>query len=1051
MIRRGKHVYITDAWTWPGSPIFPPDWSRFDAENSYLIVENAQVRPDDVDRLFSDIRDHTRKMKVLVSTDPSIASLLQSRPYVQTPLLEIPRTTIDEERYAKVLVGIYAKKALNREVGPRTVQLMTYWSRGPSYSLFFRAARENEFNLWLLSALLSEWRGGDVPDEADGQAALARFVGKRVLDPLESRSVDSSAAALTVAFYSYFSASVPRSLLTDDLGFEDGSLTELVRQGVVTEGHGSLVMSDRWLCAALLDAVEDQSPGVQLLKRKLGVKKLGGPLVIWALKAGIPDYDSLLLNLSVSPLEFRCPFVVAFSEAERTEALAQLSTLLSNDRHRGHVGRALVALANLKKGGGAEVLKLKLSDLKRMEGSVKDLAWLITGTRSFDPEIAKEFAQSLVPQTISEMCRREPNVGVVGSLLWAIDRVDPSTAEILADKLERDGLSGRLAVESEVARVGWVLETLAAINKERAKRFASCLSTERFVAQITSALPTGELAALLWGLVRADAELAGKLARSISIGEMLNRIRETSDSWTLGILLWALGESDQGLSARLVGNIGSQHFLSLLNGEQDTRKLKMLACGLRAADPEFSTPILETLLSTLDAMEAKHRRDFEMFSKMNATAMALAGQAAEQAHDQIAAVKASEGFTPPLDSDSIGAFAVSNDRGAHVAPVGAFSQSAQPPELARFPTAAAIAEGRDNLRAAGRVITSLPHNDSDPEVVRRIARTIDDLSLVSMIDQSADYFDIAFCIRNTRLADAESAQKLVSKLDRKALGAKLADSRADDEYVARGLNDLLKEIAVANPDTLRQITPYAREFLMRTKNLHLIREVFDFDQVAARELLAQFSDDELLSWISAPTSLEDLKPIVYTLNTMDPARAGTLFRKIGAQKLRELLEADSGRNVGSFLSVLGNNDSSLVGDVAFTLSPAIIREWIKVDCADVVIGAAKCLPDFFTKHRVDISFQVRPGNLYELTWSLAKIRKASTRLTGDLVRALDTNQIAATCKVMSSTKKHICGLDELVEEIYRADPEVAVRLQSALPELIPQETIDGLAKDFVRP
>lgn len=605
---RHKKVLFTDCWTWPANPVFAVDWIAMDDSETILIVENAHARPAAVEELFAEVQDNSMHLRLIISTDPALGSLLVRRPYFQSPILELSKSIIRGDQFAERLIDRYAEKVARRQVGPRIRESFRLNSIEGFPGLFYTRDEPSEVNLWLLAALLNAWDGKDPLGEQRREDALENFVAEKVFQPVRLKSPAHGSLAATVAFFSYYCVLLPRTFLTKDLHFGQAEVDDLVKAGILRSSDSGVSLQDCRLAALLIRAVKEGSETARELKDRLGTSRPGPEIVKRAFVSGIPDYDVLFLNLQAFPsLDFPNPLAIFPSEIEDGVFEAALEEHLSHDSRPGHVGRLLAAAARakLRLPGLKNVLTLsRQSVIGSKEVTIKEAAWLVLGIHETDAATSQEFVRSIPLAALLQKAKEERHVGKIGSLLWAVAKSDHETGARLARLLEKSDLGERLNAEPDIARVGWVLEAVSGADSQTAARVAAQLNIDDLGNRITSTTPNGDLAALLWGLSRCSCERASAVVGVLSDDDLRSRVESEDDAWTLGLLLRALGQVSPERSRRLIESVQPEFFEKIAQSEEDVKKLGMLFSGLATAHPGCAAPLTSKTMSHLDSEAA---------------------------------------------------------------------------------------------------------------------------------------------------------------------------------------------------------------------------------------------------------------------------------------------------------------------------------------------------------------------------------------------------------------------------------------------------------------
>ena len=649
--KRGKKVLFTDCWTWPANPVFPIDWPAIDNSETFLIVENAHVKPSDVEEFFAQVQDRSKQLRLIISSDPVLYSLIIRRPYFQSPILELARTTIRGGQFSEKLIDRYAEKVTRRQVGSRTRMSFSLESFEGFPGIFFRSDERSEANLWLLAALLSAWDGKEPIGKERGQEALQSFVAENIFQAVRLKSPAHGSLAATVALFSYYCVSLPETFLTKDLHFEQAQIDDLLKAGILQSSELGVSLQDYRLAALLIRSVKEGSETQNELKARFGTPRPAPEIVRRAFVSGIPDCDVLLLNLHEFPdLGVFNPLRIFPSEIEDEVLEAALEKHLRHDSRPGHVGRFLAAAAraNLHLSELKDILPVSRckSLIESKDATAKEIAWLVLGIHEMDAAMSQEFVRSISLDVLIQKVKEERHIGKVGSLLWAVNGSDHETGSHLARLLEKSGLGERLNAEPEIARVGWVFEVITPADSETAATLAAQLDIIGLGSRITSKTSNCDLSALLWGLSRCSPESASAIADVVSDNNLRSRVESESDAWNLGLLLRALGEANPERSRRFIGGIQPQFFQKIAEAEEDVKKLGMLFSGLKTAHPEYAAPLISNTISHLSFEAASQWSAYRMFSNMNPTAMAEAGRKAQRAEERAKAISSFSSFYP---------------------------------------------------------------------------------------------------------------------------------------------------------------------------------------------------------------------------------------------------------------------------------------------------------------------------------------------------------------------------------------------------------------------
>ena len=628
--KTGKRVYITDCWKWPDNPDFAIDWSTFDDPSVLLIVENAHAKASAVEDLLGAILNHSTKLNLLVSADPSIDSLLPQRPYYLSPILNFPGIHLRGGKFSAALIDRYAAKFAKPKIGETfRAQLLKGTSDGERGGYWKIGEGFGDVNLWLLAARLKDWNAElPVPWTQLSRDAENAVTGT-ILTALKSRPAADAALALSVALFSYYHVAVPKGFVINELGFSEAQLEELTTLGFLQASESGVLIQDHAIAKLLMEMFDSKSEAELDLSKRLDSNRPACRLIETALLYGLPDYDMLCLNMlaferkgryrSSSPLSFR------YYGLDETVVKAALEKLIASDKRAGHVGRALLAASGAKvelRGSQAFKGADHFAEIaSQRDVSTKEFAWLVQGLRKTDSDVCRSFLELVDLKVFSRLIQEEPDIGKVGSLILSVAGSNRAVATRIGELCSDAKLYQKVNAERDISKVGWLLQALAEANPNAAQKMAEGLDIEKFRTHTRNVTATSDLALFFSGLGRASRALGSKTVGWFSEKELEERIKTETDARSSGLLLRALAENQLEQTRKVVSGIPQSHFGGIISGEEDSESLAILLGGLQMAAPEYAKALAIPEVTDLAIDEAHANQVADDFSARSPTIM----------------------------------------------------------------------------------------------------------------------------------------------------------------------------------------------------------------------------------------------------------------------------------------------------------------------------------------------------------------------------------------------------------------------------------------------
>jgi hypothetical protein len=631
-------VFFSDVREWTPTDQIDLSWEQFDSPPAIILLENVHYHPDMVRDFLYQAEAHSKRLKVIVSFEPAIETLLERRPYSDDLFTSMPHTPIDGQKIAQTLVERYSQVILHRSVGTRVISafLEFGWTDLPESGFFYRYGSDRTVvNLWRLGAFLRNWDGKGLPDTEDKEARTSFGIDETIAS-IASSNIPLASLLATVAFFSQYEAALPRAFLTERLNYKPETVIAALERGLVRTIETGLILDLPGMSNTILGSIARNKEVELDVARRLGsTTEIGTTLVITAIEYGIYDYGALILNLSAQPSP-------AWT-IRKERILDAVTKLITIDMSPGRIGRALVALRSVKDSKNAEEdldskvqemptrslnsilssIKPRIAEFLSTEIPLKETAWFIVGLSEIERGAAADGVAEVPIAATTERIVREDDLAKVGSFLWAVERANHGVANRLVKALDRQKTRSRIDAERSPAKIGWFFEVIAAISPEISAEIIQSLSTSS-LRKFDKNTATDDLTSLMWGLSRAKIDVARDVFSVLEFSELEARVREEQRAYGLGLLLLALSDANPTLATKLVDAIGADVFEDRLSSEHDPAKRGLLIGALAAVHSSTSKSLVRSDAGHLGSMIDFFGRQEIMFSRRCAPCMAAA-------------------------------------------------------------------------------------------------------------------------------------------------------------------------------------------------------------------------------------------------------------------------------------------------------------------------------------------------------------------------------------------------------------------------------------------
>jgi hypothetical protein len=657
----GHTVHYTDASRWSVSSELAGAITELDADRAVVIVENVHQIAPLCEDVLGTLVTSTSSIRCLFAADPSFEEALVRGPYFTSELADLPTSSANSYELASALMVRYAKEKLGRQLGPRnTAHFLSesQWQR--SFSLFFgdhRPPEERSYNLWLLLAQLRAWDGQQIPTRRSLDRTAADFVSRQVVEPLLRKGTEIASLSAAVAFLQDYGVAPSIHFLTRTLGFTAREATTAQESGILRFNNRRAELSDQWLPRALCEAAK-VTPEIMsdlTARLRIGRSDAGDELLDLLsgcglsnqvhratlaayLVSGEPGYDLLLLNWTATLDQFS----LAVRNAVGPAALQALPRLIRGEQSVMALGRALLGLARVDEALAEQVANAldpdHLVDLMAAASSIKDIAWLLEGLRTASPAKAQQLARHAGVRVLEPALHATTRLGHVASLIWAWRRADEVTAAELIVAADHGRLARLIAKTDDIGAIGWLLLATSGISEATTSDLLALIAPSDLAQAVTASTYCRDVACLLWGLAQAAPSFASELVSIVGHEHFREFVSVEPNLRFTALLLRALVIADRRVALHTVAKLDAASQRRRLQ-DAPTDAAAMYLQALAAVSPRMRRQLGEVIqdirMEYRSAKAAEH-----MFSTMDPTAMAMAGQRARRAQDRLLAIEA---------------------------------------------------------------------------------------------------------------------------------------------------------------------------------------------------------------------------------------------------------------------------------------------------------------------------------------------------------------------------------------------------------------------------
>jgi hypothetical protein len=616
--------------------------AALDSPTTCLIVDNAHFRPEYCEDLLALLEDVTSSIRCIFSADTGISNLLIQKPYFRSDLTALPSTTLNSHGEAVKLVSRWAQKNLNRRVGPAVTYNFVAASRVKRhFGLFYVDEDEVDYNLWILLALLRNWDGRRLPDLDELSSKASEFVDEAVVEPLLNHGIAVASLSTVVAHFHHLGVGTPADFLTKTLAFSGDDLAAAARLGIVARRSRAFWLDDGHLPYPLkIACLRDREVYADLAQRLLvdepGVD-LPYSLETAFIAGGFPGYDLVLLNRSAAGPDFS-----ALLRRHGSIDLLALRTLLQTERSPAVLGRALVAVSQayprFKTSLSLDFELPKLVKVIEAARSVRAIAWLVEGLNRTTPGASQQVVTASSDAFLASALRSASDLGSVASLMWALRNADAVRASQIVALLADDEWVAFARRERKGARLGWFIFVLHDISARTAEFVVSSIGVEPFAEAARSNPTCRDLATMFWGLANASPTTATDLAQAVSPSVLRDCVVYESELMFSGMLLRFLAAADKHVAASVLRPLDLRELTSRVSSYPDENAAALFLSALSAAAPRRSVTVVTGIQRDLRYEEMSAQMQYNMFSTMNPTAMAMAGRRRDRAAQRLAAI-----------------------------------------------------------------------------------------------------------------------------------------------------------------------------------------------------------------------------------------------------------------------------------------------------------------------------------------------------------------------------------------------------------------------------
>lgn len=641
--KMGYDVIFTDCVDWSHNSKLPADFGQLDNKRTLLIVDNIQTQGQLVEDLFYKVSDTTLNLKVLLGSQPSLADVVEQRPYYRNGLLELPSTQISGAIIAEDIVRKYAKIAHNRLVGPRILAYFTNEARRkPEYSSFYYDLGSDEINLWILAYLLESWDGNMVSGE---RQSISQYVDEEIFQPLENQIVGASNALVTIAYFSLYRIPVESEFLTQVVQIEPEVLHTLTQLGEIRENRGTYRLENLALASIFVRTSDEYPYLTRKIRRNLEISEdrdwlLNLALIKKYLLYEPDNYDIVLLNLASNSMTDKYRLSLVFDSFQLQNIIL---ARLNNETRTERLGRTLAALSSDKL---AELFPIileldlqKIVELIEQEESIKSIAWVLYGLSQIDVTLAIKSLRLTDIALLQRKIEAEKHIGKIGSFIWAISTFDENTASDLIAQVNLQIIQTKIDHETNLSRIGWFLYGFSSANSTIGAELANSLNAENLRTKLNKELNINSIGEVVWGMSHASKELSAWLVQALDKSFVVKQIHSEKDLWNLGLFLRALATAHPEIALNIASKINTDSLRDRINAERNSNDIAMVLSGFYMADINRGKNFLETIQFEIREQSAHQLHLYHMFSTMNPAAMYEAGMRHEILKNRLKAIE----------------------------------------------------------------------------------------------------------------------------------------------------------------------------------------------------------------------------------------------------------------------------------------------------------------------------------------------------------------------------------------------------------------------------